>query len=32
MKFVALIDLKKKKPEDRIVTFMDYEDRPLPRS
>ena len=30
MKLVILIDLKKKKPEERIVTFMHNEPGPLP--
>ena len=30
MKLIILIDLKKKKPEERIVTFMRNEPGPLP--
>jgi hypothetical protein len=30
MKFVAIIDLTKKKPEERIVTFVHDEPGPLP--
>jgi hypothetical protein len=30
MKFVALIDLTKKKPEERIITFMHDEPGPVP--
>jgi len=30
MKFVAIIDLTKKKPEERVVTFIHDEPGPLP--
>jgi hypothetical protein len=30
MKFVAIIDIKKKNPEERIITFMHDEPGPLP--